>query len=346
MRHFNIYPFILTSLLGIFIFQGTSAAKHPQRVIVETDMGNDIDDALALDLLYKAADTGKVEILGISNHKKSEYASTYIDILNTWYGYPAIPIAKSSACIGNNEAPDYTEAVCKMTDNNGKPLFHGTKKASDIEESVSFYRRILSKQPNRSVVIISLGFATNLDLLLKSNPDKYSKLTGKELVARKVKFVSMMAGSFGTKARAEFNVVNDIPAMQNFFSEWPTKVVLNPFEIGKTIVYPAKSIEDDFKWTTHHPVVEGYTHYHKMPYNRPTWDILSVLYLLHPEMLTIEEKGFIHIDKNGFTIFEPSSSGKHYILSITPEQSQKAKDYIVKGISQPPMKMNKSIMIF
>ena len=40
-------------------------------VIFETDMGNDIDDALALDLLYKGMDAGHIRLIGVSLNKRS-----------------------------------------------------------------------------------------------------------------------------------------------------------------------------------------------------------------------------------------------------------------------------------
>ena len=59
-----------------------SAAPEPEpvRLIVETDMGNDIDDALAFDLIYKAMDDGRADLLAIGNHKLSPTATDYIDI--------------------------------------------------------------------------------------------------------------------------------------------------------------------------------------------------------------------------------------------------------------------------
>lgn len=76
--------------------RSAAPAPEPIRLIVETDMGNDIDDALAFDLIYKAMDDGRVDLLAIGNHKLSPTATDYIDILNTWYGYPDIPLAQSA----------------------------------------------------------------------------------------------------------------------------------------------------------------------------------------------------------------------------------------------------------
>jgi len=43
-------------------------------------------------------------------------------------------------------------------------------------------REVLAGQPDRSVVIVQVGFSTNMARLLDSEPDQYSALTGHELV--------------------------------------------------------------------------------------------------------------------------------------------------------------------
>ena len=45
---------ILSLIASAMLFTGSVAAAEPVRIIFETDMGNDVDDPLALDMLYKA----------------------------------------------------------------------------------------------------------------------------------------------------------------------------------------------------------------------------------------------------------------------------------------------------
>ena len=316
--------------------RSAAPAPEPIRLIVETDMGNDIDDALAFDLIYKAMDDGRVDLLAIGNHKLSPTATDYIDILNTWYGYPDIPLAQSPTPVLNDNAPDYTAAVCAMTREDGSPAFARSKTPEQIEDPVTLYRRTLAAQPDRSVTVLSLGFATELAKLLDSPADDISPLTGRELVARKVKTLSIMAGSYGEKQRAEFNVVNDIPAMRKLFAEWDTPIVQNPFELGKQVMYPGAAIENDFGWAKLHPVVEGYKNYHKMPYDRASWDLLSVVYLLHPEYFTESEPGTVAVDDKGFTNFTPGPDGRHRWLTATPEQLTRLRDCIVRTTTRAP----------
>lgn len=332
------YLAILPLLVGAASCATEAADKAPEpiRLIVETDMGNDIDDALAFDLIYKAMDEGKIELLAIGNHKESPTATDYIDILNTWYGYPEIPLARSTTPVFNDHAPDYTAAVCDMTDSTGAPAFARSKTPEQIEEPVALYRRILAAQPDGSVTVLSLGFATELAKLLESPADSISPLPGRELVARKVRQLSIMAGSYGEKQRAEYNVVNDIPAMQRLFAEWETPIVQNPFELGKRIMYPGSAIENDFDWAPLHPVAEGYRNYHKMPYDRATWDLLSVVWLLHPELFTESEPGRITVDDKGFTHFTPDPEGKDRWLTASVEQAAQLREYIVQTTTRAP----------
>ena len=155
-------------------------------------------------------------------------------------------------------------------------------------------------------------------------------------MARKVKALSIMAGSYGEKLRAEFNVVNDIPAMRKLFAEWDTPIVQNPFELGKQVMYPGAAIENDFGWAKLHPVVEGYKNYHKMPYDRASWDLLSVVYLLHPEYFTESEPGTVAVDDKGFTNFTPGPDGRHRWLTATPEQLTRLRDCIVRTTTRAP----------
>ena len=68
--------------------------------------------------------------------------------------------------------------------------------------------------------------------------------------------------------------------------------------------------------------MEGYKAYKQMPYDRPSWDILSVLYPLRPELFTHSEKGTVTVDDEGFTWFTPAKDGRHIVLSATLDQPQ------------------------
>ena len=287
-------------------------AQGPVRMILETDMGNDIDDALALAMALRAVDNGQAELLAVGCHKNCSTAAAYTDAVCTFYGHPEVEVAMSHTPV--QEFSDYTDYTTVEND--------FVKSAAEYPEPVSLYRKILAASPDHSVLFVSLGFGTTLAQLLESAPDECSPLDGVALVARKTRGLSVMAGSYGEKKRAEYNVVNDIPAMQKVFELWPTTIWQNPFEIGKQTMYPGRLIEENLGFDAPNPVVEGYKAYKLMPYDRPSWDILSVLYPLHPELFTISESGRVNVDEEGYTWFTPDPNGRHYVLSATLDQPQ------------------------
>lgn len=311
--------------------------KKPQAIIFETDMGNDIDDAMALDLLFKNMDQGNIQLLGVSVHKNNPYAKEYIDIMRRWYGYKNMPIGVNTACVTDMECVDYCTKTVQMKDVAGNPLFAQSKNPK-YEEAVDMYRRLLSKADDGSVVIVTVGFSTTIAQLLESQPDKYSKLSGRELVAKKVKYFSVMAGEFTIPEFAEYNVWNDLEAARLLFETSPVPMVFTPWQLGEQVHYPGKSIEQDFEWGKPHPMVEAYKHYLQMPYDRPTWDVIAAYYACYPsaDCFTISEAGDVKVVGKGVTQFTPNADGKCRFLTATLEQRKQILDYFHRILTQAP----------
>ena len=68
--------------------------------------------------------------------------------------------------------------------------------AARAPDPVDLYRRTLSGAQDGSITIVSIGFFDNLAALLDSELDSYSNLTGKELIATKVKDLVVMGGDY------------------------------------------------------------------------------------------------------------------------------------------------------
>lgn len=330
---FAVCLLFLATACGFKKPNGVSTSDNsPMKIIFETDMGNDVDDALAMDMLFKYAEDGKIDLIGISSNKSEEGSVEYIDLLTTWYGMPEIPIGKVDGGASGGGLPNYALATVNLKDSTGQSLFKRSHAAdSHIMPSVEMYRKLLSEQQDSSVTIVSVGFSTNLARLLDSKADNYSQLDGRDLVAKKVRRLVTMAGDFEKNEEAdsitrhkEYNIVKDIDAARKVFDEWPGKIVTSPFEIGLDILYPASSIENDFAWIEAHPVVEAYKSYMTMPYDRPTWDLTSVLYAVEgPDgYFSLSAPGKIEIDKYGGTRFIPMEGGLHSYLMTNSIQKK------------------------
>ncbi len=319
-------------------------SEGPLKVIFETDLGNDVDDAMALDLMFKYMNEGKIDLVAIMLNKESPFSAEYADILCTWYGHPGIPIGvvrDGPDC--SHDAVQYAEAVCGMKDAEGGPLFARTLSGyDDLPLAVDLYRKILSEAPDGGITIVSTGFSTNLARLLDSPADGFSPLDGRELVEKKVALLSTMAGVASDENLPEYNIIKDIPAARKVFGEWPGKIVDSPFEVGIAIRYPGTSIEKDFAWADAHPMVEAYKVYNTMPYDEPTWDITSLLYAVEglgtPEnsYFGMLGPGTIEVNDKGGMRFTPDESGNRYYLTADSTQTAAVLDYFLKILPQEP----------
>ncbi len=316
-----------------------AAGDDRVRLIFDTDMGNDIDDALALGVIHALESRGECELLAVTLSKDNEFAGPYVDLVNTFYGRSSVPVG----VVQKGKTPEdskYIRIPSEARNANGQLRYpHRLLSGKDAPEAVGLLRKTLAAQPDGSVVIVVVGFSTNLARLLDSPADAHSPKPGRELVARKCRLLAMMAGMFGGANRQkEYNVFIDLEAAKKVFAEWPTPVVASGFEIGQAIKFPASSIERDFSYVPHHPLREAYELYQKMPYDRETWDLTAVLYAVRPNhgYFGLSQPGTIHVDEKEITQFTPSESGRQKFLTVNPEQIIRVKEALVQLASQPP----------
>jgi inosine-uridine nucleoside N-ribohydrolase len=322
-----------------------SECKHSDKinVIFETDIGNDIDDALALDMLYKYHEEGRINFMAVMLNKCAPAPAEYMDIMNTWYGYPDMPVG-----IVRNGADDdwgkYAQKVVDLKNEDGTPMFKRSKgNYENYPDAHILYRKLLADLPDQSVIIPTVGFSTNLARLLDTPADQYSPLTGKELVARKVKLLVAMAGHAKDSTYAEYNVIKDIPAAKKTLEEWPTPIVISPFEVGRVIKYPGASIQNDFTWVTDkHPMVESYKAFDTMPYDRSTWDLTAVLYAVEGDaMFTMSEKCDIKVTSRGTTHFTPNENGNVIYMMVDDTQAAAINKRFQEIITKQPKNYKK-----
>ena len=332
----KILKFILFAGL-MFIFCSSvynrEAKSELLPVIFDTDLGNDVDDVLALQMLFNYEKAGKINILGITIGKCNPYTAQYLDGYCRFNNRGEIPLGYAY----NGVNPEDSKFVRTTLDTiiEGRKILKPKRGLSDrLPEGYKLLRKLLASQKDHSVIFIAVGPETNLKRLLESQPDEYSKLSGRELIAKKVKLLSVMGGLYNNEQDfAEFNIVQDLEASQKVFAEWPTEIVASGWEIGSKLLYPHQSILNDFK--SNHPLSISYKTYLKMPYDRETWDLTSVLYAIEPEKsyFDLSPSGTIEIDKAGKSIFTPNENGKHRYLSISGDNIETTLNALVKQVT-------------
>src|SRR5262249_29831544 len=59
------------------------AAAQPLPVVFDTDMGNDVDDALALALLHSLESRGECRLVAVTVTKDNPWSAPFVDLVNT-----------------------------------------------------------------------------------------------------------------------------------------------------------------------------------------------------------------------------------------------------------------------
>ena len=223
-------PFALTCLLaGLAALAPCVASAAPVKVIFDTDMYTDFDDAGALACLHAMADAGECDILATLACTRDCLSVAMCEIINAYYGRPEIPVgcAKEIGVAGSppSHLKRYGATVKKYSAWVRHPNSDTAPDANDV------YRRVLAAQPDGSVVICSVGFLTNLRRLLETKPDAFSPLDGRALVARKVSRWVAMACKYPDGK--EYNSMKDPESSRIALERWPTPVVFTDFEYGR-----------------------------------------------------------------------------------------------------------------
>jgi inosine-uridine nucleoside N-ribohydrolase len=134
--------------------------KNVVPVILDTDMESDVDDVGALAMLHALADKGEVNMLGVMVCALNKWSVLCADRINTYFGRTDSPLGVLRGP-GVDRESKYAHVIPqefpgKLQDN------------EDAPDAVRGYRKILASQPDSSVVMISIGYLTNLRDLLKS----------------------------------------------------------------------------------------------------------------------------------------------------------------------------------
>jgi inosine-uridine nucleoside N-ribohydrolase len=331
----------LCGLLALGGIQEKPAVPAPVKLIFDTDLGNDVDDALALGVIHALQDRGECELLAVTLTKDEPLSAPFVDAVNTYFGRPDIPIGVVKD--GPTKQPSKYTGIVETLADGALKYPHDLTSGNDAPDATMLLRRVLAAQPDQSVVIAQVGFSTNLSRLLETEGDDYSPLDGKELAARKIKFISVMAGAFkpfNDKPHPEYNVVMDIPAAQHLTQAWPTPIIYSGFEIGIETALYQDSLKFDFNYQPDHILEVAYRHYHDEYRDQPSWDLTSVLYAVRPNRgyFDLSVNGQVQYDEKGFTAFQEHPEGKHQYLIASPGQAERVKEILATLASQPPVK--------
>jgi inosine-uridine nucleoside N-ribohydrolase len=326
---------LLGAYLHLWPGSSNAAGFDPVPVILDTDMGNDIDDVFALGVLHALHSWGECRIAAVTVSKDHPLAAPFCDAINTFYGRGNLPIGVLRTSAPSGDGPYLKKVMAPRSD--GSPAFpHRLKKSSEAPLAVSILRQTLAGQQDGSVVVIAIGPLTNMGDLLDSAADEHSALSGKQLVATKVRMLVAMAGDF-SKPRAEFNVFSDPASAAKVFNHWPGELIVCPFEMGEAIHFPEMSLEKDFRFTQRHPLYEADLATFGKPNGFMAWDLVATLHAIRPDRgyFNLSKPGTIRLDSANVTHHEQDAVGKHRYL-MPRDNIERVREALTGLASQPP----------
>ncbi len=238
--------------------------KKPVQMILDSDFGSSTDDLFALMMLNHYMDDGLVDLKGIVVDREGEKNAALVDIFNTYYGHPEVPIGLERNGVKKPRCFIPYNGICDLKDAQGTPLFKRSVDTSRCPEGYKLYRQLLSQADDKSIVVVAIGFATTLAQLFESGADEYSPLSGVELFGKKVKSVYIQSGRFEAgDSLSGYNMRAASRQSAIFYDRLPKNVdlIMSPSNVGDQIDYLPKDVLVDLSYTEINPIKAVYTHY-------------------------------------------------------------------------------------
>jgi len=198
-------PTVSSFALGINSKSTSNLEHSAEKIILDTDIGDDIDDALAIAF---ALNSKEVELVGVTTvlrdvDKRTKMAKKLLDVA----GRSDVPVYKG---IG-------TPLVHKVDMFHVPPQYFPDVEAYDYDhnvDAVDFMADMIRKNPGE-ITLVPVGPLTNIGVLLIKNPDLMTK----------IKSINLMGGAYYSFIN-EYNIEKDPEAAKFVFdSGVPIKAI-------------------------------------------------------------------------------------------------------------------------
>ena len=289
-------------------------SASPVKIIFDTDMETDCDDAGAMAVLHSLADRGECEILATVTSVRDLNSIATVDAINRYRGRPNLPL-------GMVKGPGVLEKS-KFAAHIAKEFPHHVNSANDVPDATLVYREVLEKQADHSVVIVTVGYLTNLKNLLQL-PAQDGHESGLVLIQRKVvKWVCMGGNFIGSPPKDDLKLGNvnfqrDATSAFYVIHHWPGEIVFAGREVCS--VPSGLAIGQDLASTpADNPVRRAYEHYFGgVARNRHVADLATVLYAVRglTDCWDLSAPGRMELKENmTFTWSEQADGKQRYLL--------------------------------
>jgi purine nucleosidase len=280
----------------------SQVSSQVERVIIDTDIGDDVDDAFALALAVKSPE---LQILGITTaFGDTETRAKIVDRFLGEVGRTAIPVLAGKP----------TVAKSPLTQRRYAEGGHFAK--SSHGDAADFLLEQIRRYPGE-ITLIAIGPLMNVGAAIDRDAATFRKLKRVILMGG---CIQRGYGDLGYTApvgpMAEWNILNDIPSAQKLFGAGIPLLVM-PLDSTQLKM---DEVKRTFLFSQGTPVTDALTLlYHEWGQETPTlFDPMTITYLLKPELCPVKPMR-IRVDERGFTRVEVGAANAQVCLDSNSE---------------------------
>jgi inosine-uridine nucleoside N-ribohydrolase len=286
MNCFRFRSIALSALLLVSSAFTALAAQHPTPIVLDTDIGGDIDDAFAVALILQSPELDLRAVTTVSGdtQARARLAAKMLAVA----GLTSIPVAAGIA------GPPMDSPQTKWADGFSSPQL--------VQQSaVDLMKSAIDRAPGK-IVLVPIGPLTNVAALLKQYPGE----------ARKIHQIVLMGGSIrrgyypNSGPTPEYNIAADAAASQAVFSAG-IPILMAPLDVTARLQLEKPNLDRIF--ALHTPVTDALQSLYKL-WGQPVptmHDPMAVSLLLDPALCTRKPLA-VRITDKGMTVAVP---GEH-----------------------------------
>src|SRR5713101_7747801 len=282
--------------------QSSPSPALPEKVIIDTDIGDDIDDAFAVALALRSPE---LQILGVTTtFGDTETRAKLLDRFLAEAGRPEIPVAT-----GAPSTPKTTLTQRRYAEGG-----HFAKPSH--VDAVAFLLEQIRRYPGQ-ITLIAIGPLVNIGAAIDKDPATFRKLKRVIIMGGSIK---RGYGDFGfgppMPPQPEWNILNDIPSAQKLFAAGVPLFVM-PLDATQLKLDEVKRA---FLFSQGTPLTDALTLlYHQWGQETPTlFDPMTIAFLVNPILCPVQPM-HIRVDEKGFTRPESGPSNAQVCLDSSPD---------------------------
>jgi purine nucleosidase len=260
----------------------------PEKVIIDTDIGDDIDDAFAVALALRSPE---LQILGITTtFGDTETRAKLLDRFLVEVGHPEIPVAAGAP---SPLKSNFTQRRYAESGRFAKPSH---------PDAAAFLLDQIRRNPGQ-ITLIAIGPLMNIGAAIDKDPATFHKLKRVILMGGSIKRGYGDLG-FGPPhpPEPEWNILNAIPSAQKLFAAGVPLFVM-PLDATQLKLDEVKRA---FLFSQGTPITDQLTLlYHQWGQETPTlYDPMTIAFLVNPALCPVQPM-HIRVDEKGFTRPDP-----------------------------------------